>query len=93
MKKQERKILLFLDNCTVHYKPPPLTNIVLQFFTPNTRSKFQPLDRGIIKNFKAFYRQEVVNNVLECIESDQTSNINVLAAMIFVDKAWKKVLR
>lgn len=51
----------------------------------------QPLDQGIIKNFKTFYRQEVVKNVLECIESEQTPNISVLTAMIFVDKAWKKV--
>jgi len=91
MKKQERKILLFLDNCTVHNNPPTLINIELQFFPPNTTSKLQPLDQGIIKNFKTFYRQEVVKNVLECIESEQTPNISVLTAMIFVDKAWKKV--
>ncbi|XP_060881550.1 tigger transposable element-derived protein 6-like [Metopolophium dirhodum] len=91
MKKQERKILLFLDNCTVHNNPPPLTNIELQFFPRNTTSKLQPLDQCIIKNCKTFYRQEVVKNVLECIESEQTPNISVLPAMIFVDKAWKKV--
>lgn len=42
MKKQERKILLFLNNCTVHNNPPPLTNIELQ---------------GIIKNFKLIIRK------------------------------------
>lgn len=36
IKKQKRKILLFLDNCTVHNNPPFLTNIELQFFPPNT---------------------------------------------------------
>jgi len=65
---------------------------ILSVFPTNPTSKLQPLDQGIIKNYKIFYRQEVVKNVLECIESEQTPNISVLTAMIFVvDKAWKKV--
>jgi len=42
MKKQKRKILLFLNKCTVHNIPPSLTNIELQ---------------SIIKNFKLIIRK------------------------------------
>lgn len=51
MKKQKRKILLFMDNCTVHNNPPPLDHIKVHFFPPNTTSKLQPLDQGVIQNF------------------------------------------
>ncbi|GFV50387.1 tigger transposable element-derived protein 6 [Trichonephila clavipes] len=43
MKREKRHILLFLDNCTVHNNAPPLSNVKLQFFPPNSTSKLQPL--------------------------------------------------
>lgn len=92
MKKQKRKILLFMDNCTVHNNPPPLSNIRLHYFPPNTTSKLQPLDQGIIHNFKSHYRHEVVKMNLECLENEQNlQKITVLTALLFVDKAWKTV--
>ncbi|GFU97726.1 tigger transposable element-derived protein 6 [Trichonephila clavipes] len=54
MKREKRHILLFFDNCTVHNNAPPLSNVKLQFFPPNSTSKLQPLDLGIIHNFKKF---------------------------------------
>ncbi|GFW17195.1 tigger transposable element-derived protein 6 [Trichonephila clavipes] len=36
MKREKRHILLFLDNCTVHNNAPPLSNVKLQFFPPNS---------------------------------------------------------
>ncbi|GFV98326.1 tigger transposable element-derived protein 6 [Trichonephila clavipes] len=36
MKREKRHILLFLDNCTVHNNVPPLSNVKLQFFPPNS---------------------------------------------------------
>ncbi len=51
MREQHRSILLFVDNCSAH---PDLTlsNIKLVFFPPNTTSKLQPCDSGIIQNVK-----------------------------------------
>ncbi|GFY05815.1 tigger transposable element-derived protein 6 [Trichonephila clavipes] len=71
MKREKRHILLFLDNCTVHNNAPPLSNVKLQFFPPNSTSKLQPLDQGIIHNLKTFYWREVVKNVLDNLENQQ----------------------
>ena len=49
-----RKIALFLDNATCH-PPVPLSNIELVFLPPNTTSHIQPMDQGIIANFKRHY--------------------------------------
>lgn len=91
IKRQKRKILLFLDNCTVHNSPPTLSNVKLYFFPPNTTSKLQPLDQGIIHNFKTFYRKEVVKLVLESLGKEETANITVLTAILLIDKAWRAV--
>lgn len=91
MKRQKRKILLFLDNCTVHTSPPTLSNVKLHFFPANTTSKLQPLDQGIIHNFKTFYRKEIVKLILESLDNQLTANITVLTAILLIDKAWRAV--
>ncbi|GFU33345.1 tigger transposable element-derived protein 6 [Trichonephila clavipes] len=91
-KREKRHILLFLDNCTVHNNAPPLSNVKLQFFPPNSTSKLQPLDQGIIHNFKTFYRREVVKSVLDNLENQQhVTTISTLIALIMNDKAWRAV--
>ncbi|CAF1013162.1 unnamed protein product [Adineta ricciae] len=57
MRKQKRHILLFLDNVPVHPQDIQLENIKLKFCPPNSTAKIQPLDQGIIRAFKAYYRR------------------------------------
>ena len=91
MKRQNRHILLFIDNCTAHNNIPALSNINVEFLPANTTSKLQPLDQGIIQNFKTFYRREVVDYILAVIEKDTDPNINVLQAMRMACAAWSSV--
>ncbi len=44
-----------LDNFSGHKITIPLTNIKCIFFPPNSTSTIQPMDQGIIANFKHFY--------------------------------------
>ena len=60
MKRAKRKIVLFLDNATCHPSDIKLSNIKLVFFPANTSSVCQPLDLGVIKNFKVLYRKATV---------------------------------
>ncbi|XP_064468650.1 tigger transposable element-derived protein 6-like [Ornithodoros turicata] len=48
MARKGRKILLLLDNCSAHRVNPRLSNVELLFLPPNSTSKTQPLDMGII---------------------------------------------
>ena len=73
--KKERKILLLLDNVSSHN--PDLkdrfSNIRVIFLPKNTTSKLQPLDAGIIKNFKVHYRRLLLKHTLAQIDSTDLS--------------------
>ena len=56
MRTAKRKIILFMDNAGPHPDNIQLTNVKVIFFPPNTTSVSQPLDQGIIKNFKVIRR-------------------------------------
>ena len=58
LKWQNRKVVLFVDNCTAHLRIN-LSNINLQFLPANTTSLIQPCDMGIIKNLKGHYRSRL----------------------------------
>ncbi|CAC5385465.1 unnamed protein product [Mytilus coruscus] len=60
MRLKKRNIILFLDNATSHSHEIQLSNVKLSFLPPNTTSKLQPLDLGIIRAFKARYRKKNV---------------------------------
>lgn len=96
MGMERRKILLFLDNACSHPKDICLINIQLIFLPPNCTSVVQPLDQGIIKNFKTHYRTLIVKKLLSEIESVDkseilTKNINVLDAIYYIKTAWQRV--
>ena len=62
MRRQNRKIILLVDNAPTHalYETTRLTNITIQSLPPNTTAHLQPCDQGIINSFK-------VRNVIDLI--------------------------
>nr|CCA26532.1 PREDICTED: similar to Tigger transposable elementderived protein 6 putative [Albugo laibachii Nc14] len=53
MRSENRKILLLLDNVSSHHAPETLTHVEIRKLPPNTTAHLQPLDAGIIRNFKS----------------------------------------
>ena len=55
-KHRGQRVLLFLDNCTSHkLEGLDLVHVDVHFLPPNTTSKIQPMDFGIIISFKKYY--------------------------------------
>lgn len=86
--REKRKILLFIDNCTAHNNLPSLKWIKVEYFPPNMTSVVQPMDQGVIKNLKHFYRRQVVIKILGATDKNP---INVLDAAEMIHNAWNKV--
>lgn len=55
MMNLKKKVLLLMDNAPSN-KPPKLSDIEVVMLPPNTTSKLQPLDAGVIQSFKEHYR-------------------------------------
>ncbi|CAM4474416.1 unnamed protein product [Lepidochelys kempii] len=73
LKVLKAKALLLLDNCPAH---PPAKSLVssdgkirVLYLPFNTTSKIQPLDQGIIQNFKNNYRRELILVIVSCTSS------------------------
>ena len=54
--KEGRKIVLLVDNCPAHSSIDNLASTELIFLPPNTASKLQPMDQGVIPSMKAHYK-------------------------------------
>ena len=98
MGKKGRKVCLLLDNCSAHnIEKDHLKHVEVVFLLANTTSSVQPLDQGIIKNFKHHYRRRMLQKILVTIDTedalaiDVSRAINVLDAVNFMSVAWEDV--
>lgn len=87
-----RRVLLLMDNFSAHLAvteaiqrgdSEPLRHVQIEYLPPNTTSVYQPLDQGIIANFKVHYRKRWVEYMVEEYEADRDplKTINVLKAL------------
>ena len=87
-----RKIALIVDNFPVHADVPGLQAINLIFLPPNTISRTQHMDQGVIRSLKAYYRSILVARKIACIEKNrEVPKIDILDAMNMLSQAWFKV--
>ena len=74
-----------------------MKNIKLVFLPKNTTSRLQPLDAGIIRNFKHKYRKLLVRYVVSRIGEGKTASqiikeVHALKAITWLQTAWKSVV-
>lgn len=98
MRKKKRNIILFLDNASSHKFDVRLTNIRLEFLPPNTTSKIQPMDMGVIRTFKAYYRARMMQKVLAILSQDPNATasitakkLSILDALYLIASSWNSM--
>jgi hypothetical protein len=95
-----RKVLLLMDNFSAHtaaveaLKLMPLQNTVICWLPPNSTSKYQPLDQGIIRAWKAHYRKRWLLYMVDQFEAGKNplKTTNVLKAIRWSIQAWQTIL-
>ena len=83
-----------MDNAPSHIVADlELTNITVQALPPNTTSKVQPMDAGIIAAFKRHYRRLHLQNALDRDERGETNlyKVDQLTAMRWSLAAWSEI--
>ncbi|KAJ1518785.1 hypothetical protein ONE63_011598 [Megalurothrips usitatus] len=96
MRAQRRSVILFVDNCPAHPTDLDfLTNVKVEFLPKNCTSRLQPLDQGILHNFKYFYRKRVILRLLNFVGNEGATKkdmmLNLLQALHFLQWAWLQV--
>lgn len=99
-----RKVILLMDNFSAHTAAAELLeaqgpefglkNTEIVFLPPNSTSKLQPLDQGMIGTFKLFYRRRWLRYMLEERRADRDpyKTVNLLKAIRFLLRSWDEVL-
>jgi hypothetical protein len=88
-----RRVLLLLDNAPSHITDGvELRYTTVHFLPPNSTSKIQPCDAGIISSFKAHYRRKFIRYLLERFEEGESgpAKLNVLQAIRYIREAWQQ---
>ncbi|KAM7290331.1 tigger transposable element-derived protein 6-like [Ixodes scapularis] len=94
MDKKKRKLLLLLDNCSAHHVNAHLSAVEVLFLPPNTTAKLQPMDQGVIANFKVLYQRRVIERLLIDIRTavDPASlKVPLEKAIFFASGAWRDI--
>ncbi|KAI6658194.1 Tigger transposable element-derived protein 6 [Oopsacas minuta] len=91
-----RKVLLFMDNATVHniVEQMEFRAVKVVFFPKNTTCSTQPCDAGIIQTVKLLYRKQLHNFILsalthECGKVDPYKEINLARVIVWLFRAWR----
>lgn len=103
MQLNNKKVLLVLDNFAGHNTDYEPTNVELLFLPPNTTSKLQPLDGGIIRTFKAHFKRTQFQRAYRTVSLlkqgftevagpiDKIFEVSQLEAMKWIRTAWNSV--
>jgi len=91
-----RKIILLLDNAPSH--PPAdsfnTRNITIHYLPPNTTAHLQPMDAGIIRTFKAYFKKIFIQHIIQQYDIDSTndaSKLNIKQTIDFIAEAMDQV--
>ena len=69
-----------------------LKAIDLHYLLPNTTSKLQPMDQGVIRSLKAIYRRNIVRKYIRSLDRTKTlPKISLLSGMQMLCSAWDSV--
>ena len=89
---EHRKVAMVVDNCPAHPNvQDALKSITLVFLPPNTTSKLQPCDQGIIQNLKVHYRKYLLIKMITAVEAKEEFSPNLLDCLYTLRLAWENV--
>jgi hypothetical protein len=90
---EKREITLSVDNCPAlpSVRMKELRAVKVAYLPPNTTTKLQPFDQGVIKNLKHRYRKRTVRKMLDKIDDGKIFDITFLDCIMELDKAWHDV--
>ena len=69
--REERKVVLIVDNCPAHPVIKNLKAIELVFLPRNTISHTQPMDQGVIWSLKSKYKALSIRRIIAALDNNK----------------------
>ncbi|KAK7496858.1 hypothetical protein BaRGS_00011838 [Batillaria attramentaria] len=96
MGQQRRQIALFMDMTPSHLASVLLKHTSLKFYLDNSAHLLQPLNQGVVRTLKGYYRRRLLqatlarsNTVDSSLQSVQS--ISELDAIFWIQEAWRSI--
>ena len=90
--KDTKIVALIIDNCPAHPTINNLKSKELIFLPPNTMSKLQPMDQGVIRSLKAYDKALSLQRLVVAIDKGKDLPVfSIFAAMKMLDLARQNV--
>ena len=90
--KEKKNVALIIDNCPAHPTIDNLRPIELIFLPPNTTSKLQQMDQGVIRSLKAYYKSLASQRLVVAIDKGKDLPVfSILDAMKMLGLAWQQM--
>ncbi|XP_022176865.1 tigger transposable element-derived protein 4-like [Myzus persicae] len=87
MIKNNRKILLIVNNTSTIQKDIELKNVELAIFPPYITKDLQPMNLGVINALKQYYEKHYLN----VLKNSDTKQLNILDALRHITAAWSSI--
>lgn len=93
MNRENRNVLLFVDNFSGHHVTKKLTNIKVLYFPAYTTSILQPCDQGIIWSLKSHYKKLLLKHLIANYDNNNFihNSITLLDALRMLNDAMLAV--
>ncbi|KAK6188354.1 hypothetical protein SNE40_004541 [Patella caerulea] len=96
LEQQDRHIALFMEMIPGHLASVVLKNISIKYYLDNSGTFLQPLQQGILTNFKAHYRRRFLQAVLARNEYNEDTrsvlqDVTELDAVYWIKQSWNNV--
>ncbi|XP_042909441.1 tigger transposable element-derived protein 1-like [Parasteatoda tepidariorum] len=102
IKKLEQRALLLIDNAPSH--PTNLSGLAtcmlveVVFLPPSTTALIQPMDQGVISNFKAYYWRPALRQMFDKIDGEEKQSIrefwknyDIMNAVENINLSWNEI--
>lgn len=86
-----KKAVLLVDNASNHVWLDMVERLAVTRvlpLPPNTTTRFQPINVGIIKSFKCQYRKLMMHRQIEDYDVGKVMKLDIYDAIFMVEKAW-----
>lgn len=96
MGQQQRQIALFMDMTPSHLASVLLKNTSLKFYLDNSSHLLQPLNQGVVRSFKGYYRRRLLQAMLARATTNDSchhalESITELDAIFWIQEAWRTI--